>query len=335
MLSCLLVAILLLLLLPVSATRVEAPPQLYVGGMTFGVRYMTDGILVVGYCDVGEGKQAKNPARKAGIRPGDCILSVNDKKVETASELAAVIHGSGDNALALQIRREGEEIKVQLTPVACKKDGRYRTGLWVRDSGAGIGTVTFIDRDGCHFAGLGHGICDGGSGCLVPLGKGTVMDVNLSGITRGAVGAPGELKGHFSASKTGALFLNTPCGVFGTFAEKPSSTGELLPIGTKDELHAGKATCRCTVDGEGPKEYSIEISDINKNAEGNKCFTVKITDKALLEKTGGIVQGMSGSPIMQDGKLVGAITHVLIGDPTTGYGIFVENMLANMPRALK
>ena len=203
----------------------------------------------------------------------------------------------------------------------------------MRDSGAGIGTVTFVTEQNL-FGGLGHGICDGESGTLIPMARGSVMGVTVGSLKRGAAGAPGELKGHLSTEKMGALTQNTACGVFGAFAERPALPAGELPIAYRDELHDGAVTLWCTLDDNTPREYSAEISAIHRAAEGNKCFTVHITDKALLEKTGGIIQGMSGSPIIQDGHLVGAVTHVLIGDPTTGYGIFIENMLANMAEAL-
>ncbi|MBQ9802999.1 MAG: SpoIVB peptidase [Clostridia bacterium] len=311
----------------------ENRQKLYVGGTPFGVRYMTDGILVVGYCDVTTCGRAENPAKAAGVRPGDCIMAVDGKAPEGVNDLAATVSRAGGRSLTLTLRREGEELSVTLTPCACDSDGRYRTGLWVKDTGAGIGTVTYIAENGRDFAGLGHGICDGSCGVLVPIARGNVMGVDINGIKKGAVGAPGELKGHFQAGKTGVLNANTPCGVFGVLTEPPVKTAGLLPVGTRLELHDGAATCWCTLDEGEPKEYSIKISDIHRAASDNKCFTVTVTDKTLLEKTGGIVQGMSGSPIVQDGKIVGAITHVLIGDPTTGYGIFIENMLENMPKA--
>jgi stage IV sporulation protein B len=207
-----------------------------------------------------------------------------------------------------------------------------RAGLFVRDAGAGIGTVTFVTKD-LAFGGLGHGICDGESGALIPLSRGTVMGVGISDVRKGAAGAPGELRGHFSPERNGVLTQNTVCGVFGSFTACPRCLGDTLPIAYRNEVQAGTATLRCTLDDGAPREYAVELSAIRCNADGNKCFTVKVTDPALLSKTGGIVQGMSGSPIIQNGKLVGAVTHVMINDPTTGYGIFIENMLANMAKA--
>ena len=171
------------------------------------------------------------------------------------------------------------------------EDGRYKTGLLIRDSGAGIGTVTYIDPTTLSFGGLGHGICDGDTGELIPMDRGSVLDVTISGIARGAVGAPGEIKGYFGGSKTGTLLSNTSCGVYGTFATLPENLPtEPMRVGTRNELREGDAYIYCTLDGGDPCKYTIKISDINLSANGNKCFTVKVTDKALVEKTGGIVR---------------------------------------------
>ena len=311
--------------LPIAGAE-NARPHLTVGGAPFGVRFFTDGVLVVEYCDVEHNGKMQNPAKAAGLCPGDCICRINDTPIHTAAELAEAIEKSGGTPLCLHYRREGAERDVTLSPLSCDKDGRLRTGLLVRDSGAGIGTITFVTKENA-FGGLGHGICDGGSGKLIPLSRGSVMGVSISGLNRGAAGAPGELKGHFSGGKTGALLQNTPCGVFGMLTERPDLPAGELPIAYREEIHDGAVTLWCTVEEDAPREYSAEIYAIRKNEPGNKCFTVHVTDQALLDKTGGIIQGMSGSPIIQDGHLIGAVTHVLIGDPTTGYGIFIENML--------
>ena len=205
------------------AAAASARPSLMVGGMPFGVRFFTDGVLVVGYCDVECGGKNQNPAKEAGLDAGDCIIKINEESVSEAADLCDRIEKNGEKPLTLTVRREGAERTVTLTPLPCDRDGRHRTGLWVRDTGAGIGTVTFITADDHRFGGLGHGICDSGSGCLVPLSRGSVTGVILDGVTKGAVGAPGELKGHFSADRTGALLQNTSLGVFGVFTKAPSS----------------------------------------------------------------------------------------------------------------
>ncbi len=320
------------LVLPAGASG-DARPSLWVGGIPFGVRFFTEGILVVGYCDVQCGGGRYNPARAAGLAPGDCIYKVNEETPHTAGELSEILQSS-KGEITVSYRRGGEEKCTTLSPLACDEDGKVRIGLFVRDSGAGIGTVTFVMEKGNTFAGLGHGICDGESGTLIPLSRGSVMGVTIGSITRGAAGAPGELKGHFCAGKIGSLLGNTVCGVYGVLAERPALPAGKCEIAYRSEVREGAATVWCTLDDNVCRPYTVELSQIHRGAEGNKCFTVRVTDKALLEKTGGIVQGMSGSPILQNGRLVGAITHVLIGDPTTGYGIFVENMLANIPQAL-
>lgn len=320
------------LVLPAGASG-DARPSLFVGGIPFGVRFFTEGILVVGYCDVQSGGGHHNPARAAGLAPGDCIYKINEETPHTAGELGELLQRC-KGEITVAYRRGGEEKSTTLSPLACDEDGKCRIGLFVRDSGAGIGTVTFVTEKGNTFAGLGHGICDGESGALIPLSRGSVMGVTIGSITRGAVGAPGELKGHFSAGKIGSLLGNTVCGVYGVLAERPELPAGKCEIAYKSEVKEGAATVWCTLDDNVCRPYTVQLSQIHRAAEGNKCFTVKVTDEALLARTGGIVQGMSGSPIVQNGRLVGAITHVLIGDPTTGYGIFIENMLANIPEAL-
>ncbi len=318
--------------LPVGAS--DSRPVLTVGGIPFGVKFLTEGVLVTGYCDVESGGECHNPARQAGLKPGDCIYQINERKLENATALSEALQESHGGELSVVYCRDGVENTANLRPLQCDADGRWRVGLFVRDSGAGIGTVTFIMEDTGVFAGLGHGICDGESGALIPLSRGSVMGVTIGGITRGAVGAPGELRGHFSAGKLGTLLGNTVCGVYGVFAQCPATGAGKCPIAHRSEVHDGAASVWCTLDDNVSREYHVTLSQIHRGERGNKCFTVKVTDEALLARTGGIVQGMSGSPILQDGRLVGAITHVLIGDPTTGYGIFVENMLENIPQKI-
>ena len=300
------------------------------GGMPFGVKFYTDGVTVVGFCDVETEGGKVNPATQAGLCQKDVILAVNGKTLSSAAELTSLIEGCGGQSLLLHCRRGREEFDVTLTPAYCSSEARYKTGIWVRDSGAGIGTVTFIVPETGEFAGLGHGICDSDTGELVPMKRGTVSDVTISSVVKGAAGAPGELKGYFNAGKVGSLIGNSACGVWGVFSKVPDTAEEPMPVGLRDELEEGDAYILCTLDSNRMERYDVRISAINKGATGSKCFTVTVTDPDLLASSGGIVQGMSGSPIIQNGKLVGAVTHVLINDPTTGYGIFVENMLASM-----
>ena len=319
-------------MIPIKSVNVSVykKTELYPGGMPFGVKFFTDGVIVTGYSD-----GTQNPAKAAGIRVHDVIISVNGKKITSAAQLTDIANKSGGSELEIKYTHDGIERSAKLKPYYCEAESRYKTGLTVRDSGAGIGTVTYIVPETGEFAGLGHGICDSETGKLIPIERGAVSGVSISGIVKGAVGAPGELKGYFKSGKTGSMIKNTDCGVYGVFTPCPSGI-KPMQIGLKNELREGEAYILCTLDNEsGIGKYSINISNINLNASAGKCFTVKVTDKALLAKTGGIVQGMSGSPIIQDGKIVGAVTHVMINDPTTGYGIFIENMLnaAQMPMA--
>lgn len=294
--------------------------KVYVGGVPFGIKFFTKGVSVVGFED-----ENTNPAYRAGLRLYDTIIKVNGKEVSGIADLSRAAEGGA--SLEITYLRAGKENTVKFTPRYSESEKKYTLGLWLKDSGAGIGTLTYVLPDG-SFGGLGHGICDGETGELVPIFNGSVLGVTVNGIVKGQRGAPGELKGYFNSSKVGALYKNTENGVFGALVDIPDSvTGKTYSLGLKNELKEGAATVICTLDDNVRREYSIEISNINRSATGNKCFAVKITDEKLLSATGGIVQGMSGSPIIQNGKLVGAVTHVLINDPTSGYGIFIENML--------
>lgn len=304
--------------------------EVYLGGMPFGLKFSTEGVVVIGFSDIDGLSKTQNPAYLAGIRQKDVILKVDGEAVLSAAELTSRVEASGGRELAVTYKRGGKESTVRLTPVYSASESKYKTGMWVKDSGAGIGTVTYIQGDG-GFGGLGHGICDGETGELIRMSRGDVMKVNIHSVKKGVSGAPGELKGHFCTECVGELYTNTECGVFGRFTSLPEGCAEKVRIGMRDEMHEGDAEIVCTLADGVKSRYKIEISAINKNAEGSKCFVIKVKDSALIEKTGGIVQGMSGSPVVQDGRLVGAVTHVMINDPCVGYGIFIENMLSNMP----
>ena len=322
---------------PIRATSAKLDGMmLYAGGIPFGVKFMTEGVIVTGFTDINTANGKICPATAAGLHPNDVIISVNGETLTDASHLTTVCEGCGGKSISIVYKRDGKEATASLTPAYCADEGKYKTGMYVRDSGAGIGTVTYIVPETLSFGGLGHGICDGETGKLIPMQRGSVVGVTINGVVKGISGTPGEVRGYFSAGKTGTLLKNTDCGVFGAFASLPDTlTSTPLPVGGRNEIKAGKAYILSTLDGTTPLRYEIQISDIRTDSTTNKCFTVKVTDKELISKTGGIIQGMSGSPIIQNGKLVGAVTHVLINDPTTGYGIFIENMLnaAQMPMA--
>lgn len=303
--------------------------RLYPGGTPFGVKFMTEGVLIVGFCDVDTASGRTNPSSAAGLSVGDRIIAVNGKRICGLGELSRIVESSGGKSISLTYRRGGNEHTATLTPAYSLSEGCYKTGAYVKDNGAGIGTVTYIVPNSLEFGGLGHGICESDGGKLVPISRGAVVNVGIDGVEKGKSGTPGELRGHFKSGKSGSLLQNTDCGVFGVLATLPEGLpSEPLHLGLRDEVKEGRAYIWSTLEGSTPKRYEIEISNIDRSAAAGKCFSVKVTDKALIDASGGIVQGMSGSPIIQNGKLIGAVTHVMINDPTAGYGIFIENMLA-------
>ena len=298
-----------------------------VGGMPFGVKFYSQGLVIVGFTDVETDGGTKTPAYDAGLRINDIITHVNGDEVKTSDEFIKIIEES-NNEIQITYVRDGNSRTVSFSP-SVTTDGKKRTGMWIRDTTAGIGTVTYMIHETGEFAGLGHGICDAETGELLKMERGTVVDVQISGISKGVAGTPGELKGYFTSDKSGVLLGNTTCGVYGVMSDAPD---EICPqhnidVADRNEVHSGEAYIWCTLDDNIPRQYKIEIGEINRDSKDNRSFEVTVLDPALLSKTGGIVQGMSGSPIIQDGKLVGAVTHVLIGDPSKGYGIFIENMM--------
>ncbi|MBQ2385596.1 MAG: SpoIVB peptidase [Clostridia bacterium] len=299
--------------------------KLYPGGVPFGVKFMTEGALIVGFCDLG---RSGNPSSAAGLRVGDRIIAANGRKISSSAELCDLLKTSGGASVSIVYLRGESEHTATLTPVYSESEKCYKSGMYLKDNGAGLGTVTYIVPDSLEFAGLGHGICESESGRLTPISRGSVVNVGIDGVVKGLCGTPGELKGHFKSGKCGSLLQNTECGVFGILTSLPENLPSApLSLGLRGDVREGKAHIYCTLEGNFPQKYEIEIANIDRSASAGKCFNVKVTDPALLEKTGGIVQGMSGSPIIQNGKLIGAVTHVMINDPTTGYGIFIENML--------
>ena len=307
----------------ISAEKHGKARVLLLGGMNFGTKLVTDGVIVVGFGESGtSGKPTA--AERAGIRLSDAILSVNGKKMLSASNVADAVKASEGKPLSFVCRRKGELLTFSVTPDAT--DNGYRIGTWLRDSSAGIGTVTFIDPQTMAFGGLGHGICEAGTGELLPVLRGSITDAVITGITRGAPGSPGEMKGHLGKKKCGTLLTNTECGLFGFLSTVPEGC-RLITVADPSEVKTGEATLITTLDNGTPTEYKIRITAIGEKDSKTKSFSIRVEDERLIEKTGGIVQGMSGSPIIQNGKLIGAVTHVLVGDPTAGYGIFIENML--------
>jgi stage IV sporulation protein B len=260
------------------------------------------------------------------LKSGDAIISIDGQEIHSAAELKDAIKKSDGESITITAMRGDDKIRIEVIP---KLDGgEYRIGITLKDVTAGIGTITFIDPETLEFGGLGHGICGAEGGGLIEMEKGAATDVALGGIHKGEAGSPGELSGVMADSACGEIYLNTDVGVFGklnSISEK--LRGSVFEVGSKNEVIAGEATIISTVKNGKKAEYKIEIFDVDRSSTGSKSFKIKVKDPALLAITGGIVRGMSGSPIIQNGKLVGAVTHVLVNDPTVGYGIFIENML--------
>ena len=317
-----------ILVLSVVIPQVSAatPDKVYLGGFPFGTRIKTDGVLVVAVRDVESQNGIVSPARDAGIHAGDIILKVNGQIVISCEEVSDVIASSQGTDVVLEVLRDSKKITATVKPALSRDGESYKSGLWIRDGAAGIGTVTYVIPETLEFAGLGHGICDSDTHELVPFGSGDVYSVNVFGITKGEKGSAGELRGQLGEDKIGKLTSNTSTGVYGVF-DIPFDTRKLLPVAKKDEVKKDKCRILTTLDGNLEVEANAEIVKILDTKGETKNFLIEITDKELLTKTGGIVQGMSGSPIIQNGKLVGAVTHVLVDEPTRGYGIFIENML--------
>jgi stage IV sporulation protein B len=305
-------------------------PILTAGGTPFGVKLLMDGVMVIRVEKVETEDGEKQPAADGGIQKGDIIRYINDQSVMSNKEIQKIIDGSGGQKLKVTVNRGGNEYETYVTPVYSKLRHGYCAGMWVRDSIAGIGTVTFVDRESGSFAGLGHPICDSDTGEIVPISSGEAVPVQISGVVKGKTGVPGELEGYFTTEEPmGILRENNKCGVYGelTSAARTIYSGKEYKMGYKQDVHEGKATILTTIDGSIAKEYSIEIKQVDySSSDSTKNMVIEITDKELLEKTGGIVQGMSGSPIIQDGRLIGAVTHVFVADSSQGYGIFAENM---------
>lgn len=306
--------ILFLVLWLLTATALAA--DLSAVGQTVGIRLQEEGVTITGFTENGS-------AAASGLKAGDRILRINGTEVSTAAEIGGLI-GSG-GPVAVTVERDGREAEYLLQPV--QSEGRWLLGLRIRDSVAGIGTLTFYDPESGAYGALGHGVTAPEGGGLLSLAGGELIPSSVAGVERGKRGAAGRLLGEFDPSvRLGTVEKNTGCGIFGTMA-----AGRELGVGceaaVRGEIHTGPAVIRSNVSGTEVQEYDVQILKIYPN-EPERNLLLEVTDPALLAQTGGIVQGMSGSPILQDGKLVGAVTHVLVGDPSKGYGIFLDNMLA-------
>ncbi len=295
------------------------------GGQAIGIRLYSDSLIVVAVGRVN--KDGKSPGEEAGIAPGDEIIAINNEKVGTPEEFSKKIEGC-TGSVVLTVKTGEKTRNVEVTPQVSDYDNIKRVGLWVRDSTAGVGTLTYADLSTMTYGALGHAVSDSDTGVKFSVKEGSIEECSISEIKKGEKGTPGELKGMFytNAPLLGNITENKTEGIFGNLSEVPE--GESLPLGHKSEIKKGKAYIRTSLDGKSVEEYEIEILKVSENTKNpSKGLVIKVTDERLIEKTGGIVQGMSGSPIIQDGKLIGAVTHVLVNDPTKGYGIFIENML--------
>ena len=312
----------LLALLACSASvamAAEVTPRMLVPvGHTVGIKLFSKGVVVVKLSDGG------TPAKACGLRTGDVIVQCGGSTVTSSEQFQSLLQTCG-GAVKLEVRRNGDRMTLSVEPERNDR-GVYCIGAWIRDSMAGIGTMTYYDPATSTFGALGHGITDVDTAQLMPFSNGSILPSTVKAVKKGEAGSAGELRGDFDlTSDLGGLYANTSSGVFGTLeAAYAPAQAQAVPTG---QPAAGPAVIRSNVQGDEVREYDIEILKTVPGSNDGRDMVISVTDPALVEATGGIVQGMSGSPILQDGKLVGAVTHVLLNDPTKGYGISIENML--------
>ncbi len=313
-------------IIPIKTVRavVSDRPVVTVCGTPFGIKILSQGALVVGFTELSTATGAACPAKDAGLEMGDLIISIDGETVNTNEDVAAAIEGSEGNAVTVVYLRDDAQYSTQLTPVQ-SATGVWMAGLWARDSSAGVGTMTFVDESTGVFAGLGHSISDSDTGECFTLRSGEIMDCEIIGYQPGSAGSPGSLEGQFVGNYAiGSVYINGDTGIYGT--TRTDFAGESMEIAFAQEIELGAAEIWTTIGGQEAVAYSVEITSISYSDE-TRNLVIEVTDEALLAQTGGILQGMSGSPIIQNGRIVGAVTHVFVNDPTMGYGIFVETML--------
>lgn len=316
-----------LLVMPLNVSA-DSGDNLYLGGFTAGFNLSTTKVEVVGICEVVTNNGTCSPARDAGIKTGDIIKSINGEEVKKTADINSYI--SRDyKKFEFSVQRSGELLKMNVKPVKDLASGGMRIGILVKDSVSGLGTVTYIDKSSNTFASLGHPVTDA-DGSLYTINGGTVYNGIIYDVKKGVRGTPGELRGVFESTVLGQAEINCPCGVYGRLSENYDCS-KLVKISKAsiDEVTIGDAYIYSTVYGKDVKKYKISIVKVDKSNKDNRNFVIKIDDKELLDATGGIVQGMSGSPIVQNGKLIGGVTHVFINDPTRGYGIAIDKMLSS------
>ncbi|WP_346889224.1 SpoIVB peptidase [Clostridium sp. UBA1056] len=307
--------------------------MVYPGGKPLGIKINTKGALVIALSDIEvDGNKVQSPAAVAGIAIGDSVIRINNETIKSAEDIATYVNRSKGEKIKVTVDRKGEEMNFIVNPVISKKDENYKIGLWVRDSVAGVGTLTFYHKESGKFGALGHPITDVDTNSIMTVGKGEIVNSNIVSVRKGAKGSPGELRGIFTDSNEilGKINLNTPVGVFGEGNDNLicNNFNKPMKVGFKDEVKIGKAQILTTIDGEEPQLFDIVIEKLlNQNEPDGKSMVIRVVDPICLDKTGGIIQGMSGSPIIQDNKIVGAVTHVLVNKPDTGYGIYMDWMI--------
>ena len=319
-------------LFPVKDISVNVIPKTKVVpiGASIGMNLYTDGVLVVGMSEI----EGEEPFKNSGIKEGDRILEINDNKISNTNELINVVNESEGNNLNIKYVR-GEEVETTSIKPVKNSNNEYKLGLWVRDAAAGVGTLTFYEPESGMFAALGHGIVDIDTSQIINIANGELVTTNILSITKGEKGTPGEIRGTIENGYTlGNIYKNTGFGVFGSLTNTSPlgiNSNEAIDVALRNEIQLGKAEIICQLEDGKKEKYEIEIQKkfVNNN-EDNKSMLIKITDDRLLEKTGGIIQGMSGAPIIQNGKFVGAVTHVLVNDPTVGYAVFGDIMIKQL-----
>ena len=311
-----------------KANALSAGAKLIPVGTAVGIKLFSDGVLVVGLSGVETAQGRMSPGKQCGLKAGDIITHINGSEVDTIEQVQKLLREQGEGRLTIQAVRSSKAVQLTAQTVE-NREGVPQLGVWLRDSMAGIGTVTFYDPVSGRFGALGHGVNDTDTAMLMPMESGSIMPAVVDEVKKGLPGQPGELHGQFELTKElGALSANTERGVFGTSRQLPVPDGaQAMEIARRAEVKVGRATILSNVRGELVEEFEVELVCVDRESEGTRNMLLKVTDPELLAITGGIVQGMSGSPIIQDGKLLGAVTHVLVNDPTRGYGIFIENML--------
>ncbi len=303
-------------------------PQVYLGGYPIGLKLYADGVVIVGTEAVDTEKGMVNTAEKAGLKLGDIIKKVNGIEVKSNSQVSEIIEKSAGETLLFEAERKGRFFQVSFNAEFSVSEQKYKAGIWIRDSSAGIGTVTFCMQDGT-FASLGHAVCDIDTKSTIPISQGECTDAKITGFVKGQNGSAGELCGYLENKKTGVIYSNDSLGVYGCFDFVPQNQ-TLYQIAHNDEVQTGEAEIITTVENGITEKYSIIIERIDKNSTENKNLVLRVTDRRLIEKTGGIIQGMSGSPIIQNGKIIGAVTHVFLNDATGGFGIYAQTMVEKL-----